>query len=320
MNNKNMKKTVLGVGGLVMAIALLGTCLSMLACEELAETIKEAVGTCEDPCKKVNDCSATPPGGKIPGIDVPATGNGAVDCAVNCAQKDTRAMNGYSECQLECLAGAECGSINDCWDTKSALYAEKCLAKREGGIPPAVEVPADAPEEAKKPANDTETGNKEVDDIQKDPAVQAAVEKGGGDGKPFQVNNGSKPPQLKGAYHVEGSIDDALNARPEGSKINTTVCFQDPQEEAGKGWYVTYCEKNVPGTSRAPITGTEDGKFTAYFVFPQAATILFSGTADAGGKAASSVSALVVYAAGVDVWEHSVTAWTNEQEICSCPL
>lgn len=318
MDIHSTKKTVMGVGGLVMVIALLGAVGSMMACDKLEETIKEAIGTCEDPCTKVKDCNATPPGGKIPGIDVPATGNGAVDCVVNCAQKDTRAMNGYSDCQLECLAGAECGNIGDCWDTKSALYAEKCLAKREGGMPPKVEVPADAPEEAKAPANNTETGNKEVDDIQKDPAVQAAVEKGGGDGKPFVVNNGSKPPSLKGSYTVVGSIDDALNARPKGSKINTTICFQDPKEETD-GWYVTYCEKNVPGTSRAPITGA-DGKFTAYFVFPQAATILFSGSADETGKAANAVSALVVYAAGVDVWEHSFTDWANLDATCACPL
>lgn len=314
MDNRNTSKTVMRVGGLIMVIALLGAVGAMTACD----AVEEALGTCKEPCQKVNDCRATPPGGKIPGIDVPETGNGAVDCVVNCAQKDTRAMNGYSECQIDCLGSSTCDNINDCWDTKSALYAEKCLAKREGGMPPAVEVPADAPEEAKKPTNNTETGNKEVDDIQKDPAVQAAVEKGGGDGKQFPVNNGSKPPTLKGAYTVVGSIDDAKNARPVGSKINTTICFQDPKEEAA-GWYVTYCEKGVGGTARAPITGA-DGKFTAYFVFPQAATILFSGSADEGGKAANAVSALVVYAAGVDVWEHSFTDWAVQSEDCSCPL
>ncbi|MBI5527390.1 MAG: hypothetical protein HY897_13740 [Deltaproteobacteria bacterium] len=302
---------------IVMACVALGSILAMTACDE----VQEALDTCLDPCQKVNDCGATPPGGKIPGIDLPETGNGAANCAVNCAQAETRAMNGYSECQLDCLAGAECGNINDCWDTKSALYADKCLEKREGGRPPAVEPPAEAPPEAKEPENDTKTGNGEVDEIIKDPAVQAAVEKGGGGGEPFVVNQGSKPPQLLGEYAVQGNIDDALNARPVGSKINTAVCFKDLQENpAGraKGWYVTYCEKNVPGEDTAPITGTEDGKFTAFFVFEGAATVLFSGTV-VDGKA-TGVEALVVYAAGVDVWEHSNTDWQNKSLTCSCPL
>jgi hypothetical protein len=307
----------------LMVTALLALCavFAVTACDEIKEKIEEAVATCADVCQKINDCGASPPPAYVPDMDVPAVDNGAVNCVVNCGQADTRAMHGYSECQLDCLNNAECGTMNDCWDTKSDLYNEKCLSKREEGPPKPVEPPAEAPPEAKEPANDTKTGNGEVDDIIEDPAVQAAVEKGGGGGEPFVVNQGSKPPQLLGEYAVQGSIDDAKNARPVGAKINTAVCFKDLQENpAGraKGWYVTYCEKNVSGEDTAPITGTEDGKFTAFFVFEGAATVLFSGTVVEGK--ATGVEALVVYASGVDVWEHSNTDWQNKSLTCSCPL
>jgi hypothetical protein len=301
-----MKKTALTLT----AMALLAGCaiMAMGACDK----IEEAIATCQDPCTKVKDCSATPPSGSIPGFNVPKTGNGAVDCAVNCAQADTRAMNGYSDCQLTCINDSTCANIGQCWDTKSDLYAKECLAKRAGGTPPAVTPPAT------KPSNNTASGNAQADDIQKDPAVQAAVEKGGGNGGKFTVNQGSTPPLIKGEYAVTGSIDDELNARAKGTTIDTTICFTNPTAKSD-GTYVTYCEKNVDGISTAPITGA-DGKFTAYFVFPGAATILFSGTADASGAAATDVSALVVYASGVDVWEHSVTNWATSNADCTCPL
>lgn len=293
---------------LVAAVALAG-------CEvaQKVEEVSSGALSCTGVCTKVQQCTnATPPKpkGLLNGKDT-ETGIGGADCAQNCAQTKSRALLGYSDCQMKCVEEASCDKINDCWKASSALYASYCIPA--GKEPPKVELPAEAPAEA-APTNDTVTGSAEGDQIVEDPAVQEAVAD-----NDFGVNFGNSPPSLAGVFHVAGVIDESQNARATGSPIDTTICFHDAAEEPN-GWNVSYCEDGVPGDSRAPITGSGDS-FTVYFNFPGEATILFSGDVvrDAGGVVTSvkSVEALVVYLHAVDVWERSHTTWTLEEQTCT---
>lgn len=295
--------------------ALLAGALALVGCEAAQNVENLATGAlgCTDTCTKVQACSnAKPPTpkGLLAGTDT-TTGIGGADCAQNCAQTDKRALLGYSDCQRECIAEAGCNQINDCWKASSSLYAKYCIPPDKA--PPKVEAPANAPAEA-TPTNNTETGNAEVDTIVEDPAVQEAVAD-----NDFTVNFGNQPPPLSGQFTVKGTIDDSQNARPEGSPIDTTICFHDAAEETD-GWNVNYCEDGVPGDSRAPITGSGDS-FTVYFNFPGQATILFSGMVERDGSGAvtgvKDVEALVVYLHAVDVWERSHTTWSLLNAACT---
>ena len=296
-------------------LAVLAACSTLLACEaaQQVEDLTTGALSCTGVCGKVQQCSnAKPPKpqGLLAGTDT-ETGIGGADCAQNCAQTDSRALLGYSDCQMKCIEAASCDQVNDCWKASSSLYAKYCIPA--GKEPPKVEAPADAPAEA-TPTNNTVTGSAESDNIVEDPAVQEAVSD-----NDFAVNFGNTPPPLAGVFHVVGSIDKSQNARPEGSPIDTTICYHDATEDTG-GWNVSYCEDGVGGDSRAPITGSGDS-FTVYFNFPDQATILFSGQVerDAGGVVTSvkNVEALVVYLHAVDVWEQSHTEWTLEQATCT---
>lgn len=297
------------------AVALVAGAVAFAGCDvaKTADDLASGALGCTGVCGKVQACSnAKPPKpqGLLNGTDT-ETGISGADCAQNCAQTDRRALLGYSECQMKCIDNASCDQINDCWKSSSALYAKYCIPADK--VPPKVEIPASAPPEA-TPTNDTVTGNAEVDDIVGDPAVEAAVAD-----NDFAVNFGNTPPPVAGVFHVAGKIDETMNGRPEGSPIDTTICFHDATEEAN-GWNTNYCEDGVPGDSRAPITGNGDA-FTVYFNFPDQATILFSGTVERDGAGAvtgvKDVEALVVYLTAVDVWEKSHTTWTLEQPTCT---
>jgi hypothetical protein len=272
------------------------------------DVIKDQAGLleCSDICTQVDSCEVTPPDASFGNFGEMSSGEAGVDCAVNCASPDAK-MLGYSDCQKECLSKSECGEIADCWKPKSATYAEFCLA---GVDIPEVGPPAEEP----PPGNGSETGNTDVDDIVDDPAVAIAVDEAD-DGGGFTVNYGDQPPQLIGKYDVYGTIDEASNARPVGSVINTSICFWDRDEQPG-GVYISYCEDGVPGQDSAPITGSGDS-FTAYFVYDGQATVLFSGTMNPDGTL-TSVEALVVYTYTTQAWERSHTDWTNVGTCDSC--
>lgn len=284
----------------------LATALLPASCD-IIKQVEDAVGTCTDVCTKIQDCGVTPPTPEFGTLGGGSSGQGGVDCAASCSAED-RELKGYSDCQIECVNGSECGEIEDCWKPKSDLYAQFCLADRD--IPP-VEPPPEDPE----PSNGTNTGNEDVDDIVEDPSVAIAVDEAADDG--FELNFGDTPPRLVGKFDVSGQIDESSNARPPGSPIQTSICFWDYAEEPG-GIYLSYCEDNVPGTSRAPLTGSEDGSFTAYFEYPGQATVLFSGNYDETTQTASDVEALVVYTYTTDVWELSHTDWQRTGDCDSC--
>jgi hypothetical protein len=261
---------------------------------------------CSELCPTIDECGVTPPAATFGNLGSGSSGSSGVDCAVNCVSDDA-AMLGYSACQIDCLSNSTCEEMPDCWVPKSDLYAEYCLA---GVEVPDVGPPPDEP----PPGNGSETGNTEVDDIVDDPAVAIAVDEAD-DGGGFTVNYGDTPPQLIGKYDVHGTIDEAHNARPVGSVIDTSICFWDRQDTAD-GVYITYCEDGVPGQDSAPITGSGDS-FTAYFVYDGQATVLFSGTLNPDGTL-TDVEALVVYTYATDVWERSHTNWTNVGDCNSC--
>jgi len=199
--------------------------------------------------------------------------------------------------------------MDQCWDVSSDLYAQYCLDGRQ--TPPVAPGESDP-----QPSNGTTTGNATADDIVDNPAVEAAVEGAGANaGGDFVVNYGDTPPEINGHYKAVGTIDESSNARPVGSPINTTLCFWDPV--AGEeGTDINYCEDFVPGSDRAPMTGSGDN-FTIYLQYDNQATILFSGTVDTDGNP-TNVEALVVYLHGVDIWELSHTDWEYDGVCDSC--
>jgi len=273
-----------------------------LASCDLLPVDADKIGVCSDVCTRVDECDGNPPSPQFGNFDG-SSGEASLDCAANCAQEDA-ALYGYSDCQLDCLQNAPCGKINECWKPKSDTYAEYCLAGRD--IPEVEPDPGDP-----EPSNGSESGNKDADDALDDPSVEIGV-----DEADFDVNYGDQPPMILGSYAVFGSIDEAENARPPGSIIDTQLCFWDQQGKSD-GPVVNYCEYYVPGTPSAPVTGSGD-EFTVYLEYPGQATLLFSGTVDNEGKITESET-LVVYTYGTDMWEHSVTEWTYDGECNSCP-
>lgn len=270
--------------------------------------VDEIIDQCPDACSKVDECAVTPPDAVFGNLGKAETGEDAVDCALGCVAED-RELQGYSDCQVECIVGEACGKVQDCWVAKSETYAKWCL---EGVEVPTIEPPAtSAP-----PGNGSATGNTDVDVIVQDPAVAIAIDDAGDDG--FVVNYGDSPPELLGRYRVSGQIDESSHARPKGSPIETTVCFWDRVEGPG-GVEISYCEDGVPGEDSAPLTGTNDA-FTAFFEYDGEATVMFSGSIAEDGTL-SQVEALVVYLYTTDVWELSHTDWTPMEEACdSCTL
>lgn len=269
------------------------------------DVVNEGLLECGDVCTQVDSCQANPPEATFGNLGSGSSGQAGVDCAVNCASPDA-AMLGYSDCQKECILNSKCGEVNDCWSPKSDLFAEYCLPNGVPEVgPPATEPP---------PGNGSNTGNTDVDDIVEDPAVAIAVDEAG-DGDGFTMNYGDQPPQLLGKYDVHGTIDEASNARPVGSVIDTSICFWNREEKPG-GVYISYCEDGVPGQDSAPITGSGDS-FTAYFVYDDTATVLFSGTLNPDGTL-TDVEALVVYTYTTEAWERSHTNWVNVGECDSC--
>ena len=270
--------------------------------------VDEILDQCPSACSKVDECSVTPPEAVFGNLGKAETGEDGLDCALGCAAED-RELQGYSDCQIECVVGEACDKVQDCWVARSETYARWCL---EG-----VEIPAVEPSGTSvPPANGTTSGNEDVDVIVEDPAVAIAIDEAGDDG--FVIHYGDAPPDLVGRYAVSGKIDKSSNARPKGSPIETTICFWDWTEGPG-GVTVSYCEDGVPGEDAAPLTGSNDA-FTAYFEYPGQATVLFSGSIATDGTL-SQVEALVVYTYATDVWELSHTDWTPLDEACdSCTL
>jgi hypothetical protein len=181
----------------------------------LVDKVEKLVGNCSDACTQIQECDATPPTPTFGNFGASSTGQGGLDCAAGCSADDA-ALNGYSACQLDCIVNSECGLVQDCWKPSSDNYAKFCLADVEV---PDVAPPADEP----PPANNTNTGNEDVDVIIEDPAVAIAVDEAGEEG--FEVNFGDQPPVLVGKYDVSGKIDSSSNARPVGSPIQTSICF-----------------------------------------------------------------------------------------------
>jgi hypothetical protein len=300
-----------------------GLCTGAI-CDAIGEVVDD-LAVCPEVCLQIETCGANPP----PPANVGSLGdsvlpdNGIAACATNCAQVNTRHRLGYSDCQIECLQETSCGKLEECWDTRSTTYKNFCLQD--------VEVPVIAPEPAPAPTggtdapmggtempmmsidNGTTTGNEEVDTLVQDPALAVAVE-----ASETPINFGNNPPTLAGEYSVEGGIDRARNARQVGSPIRTAICFESTETLAG-GTFLTYCERGVPGTGRAPITG-DGNNFSAFFEINGApVTILFSGTLN-DDSSVTGAEALVTYTVGTDVWEHSETNWTQANPSCSCPL
>ncbi len=269
-------------------------------CDILTEKADE-IFECADVCTRVEECGVEPPPVTL-GSFSDGSGIEALDCAANCVQDD-RALYGYSDCQIECLANTECDQMADCWKAKSDTYAEYCLKDRE--IPPVEPDPEDP-----EPQNDTKSGSKDADDLLEDPSSEVAV-----DESDFDVNFGDDPPDITGLYRVKGEIDESSNARPPGSIIDTTVCFWD-QKPLSSGTETSYCEYNIPGDATAPVTGSGD-EFTIFLEYPDIGTLLFSGRVGPDGTIAEAET-LVVLTHAVDVWEHSVTAWEHQGECNVC--
>lgn len=271
--------------------------IALVGCD--VETLEE----CSEVCGKVDECGANPPDAVFGNLGTGSTGSAGLDCAANCVDEENRVFLGYADCQIECIIGAECGAVNDCWNTSSATYATYCLADRD--------LPDVAPDsEDPQPSNGSNTGSTDADEIVEDPAVEAAVDEAGSD-----VNYGDNPPTVGGLYQVSGAIDDAMNARPIGSPIETQICFWDQSQLAG-GSEVNYCEFGVPGTASAPVIG-DGADFTVFLTYDELATILFSGAVNGDGSI-DNAEATVVYLHGIDIWELSYTDWSPQGDCSGC--
>lgn len=278
------------------AFGLLSIAGFATGCDEVKDALEDATGNdalvCAEVCTKVEECgNLTPPTPEIPGLGSDGSGSAGLDCAANCVAPDA-AFYGYADCQVECLQGESCGTMQDCWDATTDVFAQYC-----GGDAPPVGSDGEAPD------NGTQTGSSGADDAVSNPAVEEAVE-----GSDFVVNTGANPPNLEGLFNVYGEIYESSNARPPGSTIGTELCFHN-LVNSSSDITVDYCEYGVPGIVSAPITG-EGNDFTMYFVYPQQATILFSGTLADDGATVSAAEALVVYTYTIDTWEKSSTDWT----------
>jgi hypothetical protein len=262
------------------------------------------VEQCTDVCSKVDQCGANPPAATFGALGTGTSGSAGLDCAANCTDAENAVFSGYADCQMTCILESECGDIDACWNTNSAVYAQFCLADRDL---PEVKPGTDDP----VPGNGSNTGSTGADDLVDDPAVEAAVE-----GDDFDVNYGDAPPQIGGLYKVSGSIDESSNARPEGSPIETQICFWE-QESLQNGTEIKYCEYGVPGVATAPVIG-DGSDFTVFLEYPEQATILFSGAVN-GDASVTGAEALVVYLHGMDIWEHSNTNWEPMGECSGCP-
>ena len=270
------------------ALGLFGIAALTTGCDTDAEKALR----CADVCTKVEECgSLNPPTPEIPGVGSGESGSAGLDCGANCIQPDA-SFYGYADCQLDCLEAESCGTMQDCWDATTDVFAQYC-----SGDAPAVGSDSDTPD------NGTATGSSGADEAVDNPAVEEAV-----DGSDFVVNTGDSPPSLEGLFNVSGEIYESSNARPVGSRIQTELCFHNPQN-SGSDISIDYCEYGVPGVVSAPITGSGND-FTMYFVYPGQATILFSGTMADDGTTVSGAEALVVYTYTIDTWEQSSTDWS----------
>jgi hypothetical protein len=309
-----MNKNLLFAFGAVLCIPLLS------ACDKLLDELKDAALVCGEACANIEYCSddVTPPsmdlgiGDVDLGVEAPA----AVDCAVNCAGED-RVTLGYSDCQIDCITSEACGKINDCWDVTSSVYANHCPVDTvpvESAEPPPAD-PADtaAPPPEVEIAEGTESGSSEADSILDNPAVEESVEESGTD-----IFFGSTPPNLEGKWTAKGEIDISSNARPAGSPINTEICFYDQEILADGSPQLSYCERGNPATATAPLTGTGGG-WSMFLEFPGTGSIIFSGVREEGTASMAEVDALVTYYHGLEIWEHSLTAW-EQIDVCSCPF
>jgi hypothetical protein len=313
-----MNKNLLFAACAVLFIPLFSGCEKMLddtgAIADVIDDVIDDVMTCGEACLNIDSCSAevTPPsmamglGDVDLGVDAPA----AVDCAVNCASDD-RVTLGYSDCQIQCITNEACGGINDCWDVTSATYASYCTVETTPvePAPPAT----DDPEVPVEIAEDTTSGSADADTILENPAVEESVAESGTD-----IFFGSTPPDLQGKWTAVGAIDTASNARPVGSPINTEICFFDQEILADGSPQLSYCERGNPATATAPLTGAGEG-WTMFLEFPGTGSIIFSGRLEEGTASMSEVDALVTYYHGLEIWEHSNTAWERVDD-CACPF
>ena len=308
-----MNKNILFAVGAVLCIPLLS------ACDKLLDDLKNAALVCGEACANIEYCGddVTPPSMDLGlGVEAPAATPAAVDCAVNCAGGN-RVTLGYSDCQIECITGEECGNINDCWNVTSSAYAKYCPVDTvpvESAEPPPAD-PADtaAPPPEVEIAEGTESGSSDADSILDNPAVEESVEESGTD-----IFFGSTPPNIEGKWTAIGTIDVASNARPEGSPINTEICFYDQEILADGSPQLSYCERGNPAMATAPLTGTGGG-WSMFLEFPGTGSIIFSGVRDEGTASMEEVDALVTYYHGLEIWEHSNTAW-NLVDDCLCPF
>jgi len=296
-----MKKNLIFAAGAVMAIPLLS------ACDKLMDALEQ----CGEACANIQACGdeVSPPtmdlgfGDVELGVEVPSI----ADCAANCSA-DNRITLGYSDCQIECITGEACGSVNGCWDVTSDTYASYCPVE-EKPVKPA-EVPEGEPEP--EIADDTTSGSSEADEIIENPAVEESVEASGTD-----IFFGSSPYDISGKWLAIGEIDDARNARPEGSPINTDLCFHSLNTEDPSNPQISYCERGTPPQDTAPITGSGNN-WSIFLDFPGTGSIIFSGTVNEDGESMDDVDALVTYYHGLDIWEHSFTKWERAEESCTC--
>ncbi len=246
------------------------------------------VQVCANVCVKVEECgNLTPPSPLIPGFSSEGSGSAGLDCAANCVAPDA-AFYGYADCQTECLLEESCSTMQDCWDATTNVFASYC-----GG---------DAPSIGSESNNGTRTVSSRADVAVSNPAIEEAVE-----ASDFGVSTGSTPPDLNGLFNISGEIYESSNARPVGSRIGTELCFHN-LTNSGADITIDFCEYGVPGIVSIPITG-EGQDFTMYFVYPQQATILFSGTLSGDGASVSGAEALVVYTYSIDSWEKSSIDW-----------
>ncbi len=291
----------------IFAVAAVAVIPLLSACDKL----KDALMTCGMACENVQSCdgTVTPPSMDLGfgDVDLGVETPGLVDCAANCSSDD-RVMLGYSDCQIECIEAETCGTINGCWDVTSDTYAKYCPVEDK----PVEAAPVPEGEPEPEIAEGTESGSSEADEIMDNPAVEESVDASGTD-----IFFGSSPYDISGKWLAQGEIDDARNARPVGSMINTDLCFHSLDTSNPSTPQISYCERGAPPEDTAPITGSGNN-WSIFLEFPGTGSIIFSGTVNEDGESMDQVDALVTYYHGLDIWEHSFTDWNRAEESCTC--
>ena len=87
---------------------ILFTCVALLpaSCGVVGD-VGDIIEQCPSACTAVEECSAAPPQAVFGNLGKAETGEEGLDCALGCAAED-RELQGYSDCQIECLVGETC--------------------------------------------------------------------------------------------------------------------------------------------------------------------------------------------------------------------